>query len=588
MTTSNEGLEIPGGRISGDVDVEHAHVPILQRGSLHWWEVLLAVISCVAPMAAAVFNTAVMASYSGASTPLDFFIGAIGLGFLIAPISYFARRLSSSAGFYTWVTHGLGPDLGFLTGWLVFGAYAIFEAASQAAFGGLMDANLSTFFGITILNGYGWVVYALISVIIVGILGYLGVQNSMRIMAIFSCLEILGLLVFNLVVTIRGGKSGQDFVHTFTPAGANASVIHGIAPGGLIGIGIALTLVIFSNIGFESAAGYGEESQHPHRTIPLTMICVLAVTAIIYIWTAYSQTIGVGASNAGSILGNVAQAPGPFYGLAQTYIGPWFEITIGILLTTSTWASCLAFHNVAARYLFGMAREDQIPFFSKDLASVHPRTKSPWVASNVQTVISLLFIIFLTFVVTKTLKDGTAVYQLGLAGGDYTPAGGIGTYSWLATIGTMTLIVIYILTALAAPIYARRRERELGVHEFNWFTHLMAPILGILVMLLPLLSLFLPFFGLGSVLTSIGFAPSPFPVNILPAFFFIWLILGIISLVGYIRPSPERYSRIGHFVDSDAGSPGDTNPQEKSTHEQKHDAPPIEEQDDQKKEAPLE
>lgn len=563
MTTSNEGLGIPEGGTSEDVDVEQAHVPTLQRGSLSLWEVLLAVISCVAPMAAAVFNTAVMASYSGASTPLDFLIGAIGLGFLIAPIAYFSRRLSSSAGFYTWVTHGLGPDLGFLTGWLVFGAYAIFEAASQAAFGGLMDANLSTFFGISILNGYGWVAYALISVIIVGILGYLGVQNSIRIMAVFSCLEILGLLVFNLIVTIHGGKSGQDFVHTFTPAGADTSVVHAIAPGGLIGIGIALTLVVFSNIGFESAAGYGEESQQPHRTIPLTMICVLAVTAVIYIWTAYAQTIGVGVSNAGSILGNVAQAPGPFYGLAQAHIGTWFEITMGILLTTSTWASCLAFHNVAARYLFGMAREDQIPFFSSNLARVHPRTKSPWVASTVQTVISLLFIVFLIFVITKTLKDGTAVYQLGLAGGGYTPAGGIGTYSWLATIGTMILIVIYILTAIAAPLYAQRRTRELGVREFNWFTHLVAPILGIIVMLLPLLSLFLPFFGLGGVLTSIGFAPSPFPVNILPAFFFIWLILGIASLFGYIRPSPQRYQRIGHVVSFDEGSSHEQHAHEK-------------------------
>src|SRR5579884_147871 len=255
MTASNEGLEIPEGGISADVDVEQAHVPTLQKGSLSLWEVLLAVISCVAPMAAAVFNTAVMASYSGASTPLDFLIGAIGLGFLIAPIAYFSRRLSSSAGFYTWVTHGLGPDLGFLTGWLVFGAYAIFEAASQAAFGGLMDANLSTFFGITIPGGYGWVIYAVASVLLVGVLGYFGVQASVRIMAVFSSLEILGLLIFNVFVTAHGGKSGQDFIHTFTPAGADASLIHGIVPGGIIGMGIALTLVECSNIGLER--GYG-------------------------------------------------------------------------------------------------------------------------------------------------------------------------------------------------------------------------------------------------------------------------------------------------------------------------------------------
>jgi len=532
----------------GDTDVSALSGNQLKENVVPLWGLLFAVISCVAPMAAAVFNSAVMAGYAGATVPLDFLIGAVGLLFLIAPISYFASRLSSTAGFYTWVAHGLGADAGFLTGWLVFGAYAIFEAASQAAFGGLMDFNLSTFFNVTIPNGYGWVIYAAASVILVGVLGYFGVQLTVRIMAVFSSLEILGLLVFNVAVTASGGQSGQDFLHTFTPAGADASVIHGIVPGGIIGMGIALTLVVFSNIGFESASGYGEESKSPHRFIPLAMFAVLLTTAILYIWTGYSQVIGVGATNAGSVLGNLAQAPGPFYGLANTHVGYWFEVAIGILLTTSTWASCLAFHNVAARYLYGMAREDQIPFFSRPFSKTQPHSGSPWVANILQTGISLVCIVFLAFVIQKTLKDGSVVYALGIAGGAYTPTGGIGTYGWLATIGTMTLIVVYVLTAIAAPFYARRRQREFGNREFHWFTHMVAPIVGIIVMLLPLLSLFLPFFGLGGVLTNIGFAPSPFPVNILPGFFFFWLILGALALLFYIRRSPERYAKVGHLV----------------------------------------
>ncbi len=434
-----------------------------------------------------------------------------------------------------------------MTGWLVFGAYAIFEAASQAAFGGLKDVNLSTFFGISIPGGYGWVVYSLASVLVVGLLGYFGIQASVRIMAVFSALEILGLLVFSIAVTISGGKSGQNFVATFSPAGADANVIHGIAPGGLIAMGIALTLVVFSNIGFESASGYGEESKHPHRFVPLAMFCVLLLTTILFVWTGYAQVIGVGVANAGSVLGNVAQAPGPFYSLANAHVGYWFEVAVGILLTTSTWASCLAFHNVAARYLFGLAREDQVPF-SAMLGKTQTRTRSPWIANLVQTGICLIWIVFLSFVIVQTQANGNMNYALGIAHGSFASAGGIGTYGWLATIGTMTLIVVYILSAIAAPLYGRRRQREFAEREFNWFTHIVAPIVGILVMLLPLLSLFLPFFGLQGVLTSIGFAPSPFPVNILPAFFFIWLIIGALLLIFFIRRSTERYNRIGHFV----------------------------------------
>src|SRR2546426_3685771 len=159
-TTDEPSFAQQAATKEGDTDVSALSGNQLKENVVPLWGLLFAVISCVAPMAAAVFNTAVMAGYSGATVPLDFLIGAVGLLFLIAPISYFASRLSSTAGFYTWVAHGLGADAGFLTGWLVFGAYAIFEAASQAAFGGLMDFNLSTFFGITIPGGYGWVIYA--------------------------------------------------------------------------------------------------------------------------------------------------------------------------------------------------------------------------------------------------------------------------------------------------------------------------------------------------------------------------------------------------------------------------------------------
>src|SRR5438067_5376304 len=199
MAEVNEGMTggEPGfaqvAALEGDRDVSAASNQ-LEKNAMRLWGLLFAVISCVAPMAAAVFNTAVMAGYAGATAPLDFLIGAVGLLFLIAPISYFASRLSSTAGFYTWVAHGLGQDLGFLTGWLVFGAYAIFEAASQAAFGGLMDFNLSTFFNVNIPNGYGWVVYAVASVLLVGVLGYFGVRASVWILAQFSSLVFLRLL----------------------------------------------------------------------------------------------------------------------------------------------------------------------------------------------------------------------------------------------------------------------------------------------------------------------------------------------------------------------------------------------------------
>lgn len=94
-------------------------------------------------------------------------------------------------------------------------------------------------------------------------------------------------------------------------------------------------------------------------------------------------------------------------------------------------------------------------------------------------------------------------------------------------MGTITLILVYLLTNLAAPRYAMRQ------HEFRWFTHAVAPVLSSLVLLIPLASLIVPPLpGIGTVFTHLGFAPTPFPLNILPLCVLAWgLTGGIIALV---------------------------------------------------------
>jgi len=501
---------------------EAAETGHLRPNVLPWYGLLIACAACVAPMAALFFNVPGMAAQAGAATPLVFVIGTVGLLLLTQPMAYFARRLTSTASFATWVGEGLGRPTGVLAGWLMFGAYALFEAASQAAFGGLTDLNLSSFFGIHAPGG--WVTYSIVSVLLVWLLAYFDVQWSVWVMAPFALVEMASLLLLDGVITLHGGASGNDLVHPFTLAGAS---LKGVAPGGFLGIGVALALAFFSFIGFESAGGYGEEARHPRRAIPLAMGSVAVLMSVLYIWTAYSATIGLGWTHAVDTLGNITIAPEPYYQLARMYVGSWLTVLMSVLVTTSTFASCIAFHQVAARYLYALSRDGVFPA-QFGLGQTHPRWRSPWVASTVQTGLTLVLLVFLAFVMQKTNADGTTSYALGIADGKvYTPTGGIGTYQWLAIVGTITLILVYLLTNLAAPRYALRQ------HEFRWFTHVVAPVLSSLVLLIPLASLIVPPLpGIGIVFTHLGFAPTPFPLNILPLCVLAWSLTGgIVALV---------------------------------------------------------
>jgi len=121
----------------------------------------------------------------------------------------------------------------------------------------------------------------------------------------------------------------------------------------------------------------------------------------------------------------------------------------------------------------------------------------------------------------------------------YAATGGIGTYQWLAIVGTMTLLVVYLLTNIAAPIYAWRH------HEFNLLTHAVAPVLSSLVLLIPLTALIVPPLPiLGTVVTSLGFTPTPFPLNILPLFFIAWAGAGWLYAVYRAWRHPQRYARL--------------------------------------------
>ncbi len=74
--------------------------------------------SAVAPLAAMFFNVPLIADQAGAAVPLVFLISAIGMVLFAVSIVYFARRISSAGGLYTWVSRALGKSAGYYAGWL--------------------------------------------------------------------------------------------------------------------------------------------------------------------------------------------------------------------------------------------------------------------------------------------------------------------------------------------------------------------------------------------------------------------------------------------------------------------------------------
>jgi amino acid transporter len=521
---------------SQDISLEQAQVDTRHLNAIGLPGVLYFCLAGAAPIAAMFFNVPNMAAQAGAATPLVFLLSAIGLIALGVPIVHFSRRLSSAGGFYTWISHGLGARTAFVAGWLMLGGYALFEAASQAAFGGLTDNTVSTFLHFHMPGG--WLTYALLGVIAISLLAYFDVRWSVWALAPFLVLELGSLIVFDLVITIRAGVAGHDLLHTFTVAGTN---LKGVAPGGLLGIGVAMALGVWSWVGFKAGAVYGEESRSPRRVVPVAIFSVIAGLALLYVWTTYSAIIGLGWQHAGDVLGNIANAPGPYFDLAGSFVGGWLVTCMIIAISVGTFSANLAFHNGMTRYFYSMGREQILPAV---FGRTHARWKSPYIASITQSIFTALVLGFLGLVIQHSNSDGSVTYALGIANGTtFQQTNGISSYGWLAITGTICFILVYLLTNLAAPLFARCRG------EFRVLTHVLAPVISTLALLIPLVSFVLPPVpGIGSFFTGLGFFPTPFPLNILPLLVLLWLAAGIIYSAYLSRRSPERYQRLGHSV----------------------------------------
>lgn len=543
---SSESEQVTGSHTSdvrtesGDVDVEQAPVDKLKKDALSLQGVLFACVAAIAPAASMLFNIPVMASQAGAATPLVFLIASIAVLLLGLTVVYFSRRLSSAGGLYTWVRHGLGPWGGFLVGWIMFGAYGLFEVALQTSVGGSLD-NLLSPLGFHLFGG--WVTYAVMLTLLVGILSYVEVTWAVWVMAPFAVAEVIALLILDMAITMKGGASGQDLVHTFTPAGA---MLAGATPGSWLGLGMAMVLGILAFVGFETGAVYGEEAKRPHRTIPLVIFSLIIGLCVLYTWTAYAATIGFGWQRAVEILGNVNTAPTQFITLANRFVGIWLGVGLTIFVLTSNAASACAMHQVMVRYLYAMGREGPVfPLFGK----THPRWKSPHWAILAQSSFTLLMILLLGLVIQRTDAQGNTFYSFGWASTIWQQTNGITVFGWLASVVTMLILVVYILANVALPCYARS-QGALQWRVKALIPGILFPAVSTCLLLLPLGSYLLPAVPgpVGTFFTHLGFSPTPFPSNLLPLVVLAWIVGGMIYFAWMRRRAPEVLEKLGRII----------------------------------------
>jgi amino acid transporter len=455
-----------GPLVTGEFDVStRDDVPKLRKNAVGLWGVLFLTVTGSAPISAMLFNTPISVGFgNGVGTPAGFLFATVVLTIFSVGYVAMARKKTAAGGFYSYISHGLGREIGMGTGFGSVVAYSVFEASLAGGFAFFLDAKMQSV-GVHI----AWPWYALFMVALISLITYFDVSVSVRLLGIALVGEFLILLIFDAVMFSRGVNfQAINPVNAFQGFPATDKLAAGAA-------GIGIFFAFWSWVGFEMAPNYGEESKDPKRIVPRALYISVIGLGIFYVLTSWASLSGYS-----SVTDAIAKAQGD---AANYYLGPARQFApvgvadvMSILIITGSFACGMAFHNTAARYFYSLGREGVLP---KALGKTHPHYKSPHIASITQSVIAAAIVLLFAWRAGSNDPNGQAYIQL---------------YGLMAVMGVIIILAVQALVSLSILVYFQREHRS----EVHWWTTVVAPLISFIAQLVVLILLFQNIEFLGS------------------------------------------------------------------------------------------
>jgi amino acid transporter len=422
-------------------DRAHAEVPLvaetdLKPGALRLPGILMQSVATIAPAFGIVLILQVVASYAGLTVPLAFVFITLILIFMAVALGDLARKLPAAGAFYTYASCALHPRAGFMTGWLYMIALPLAPGFLVAFFAETLDSVLQADFGVHI----PWWATFLVVTAFVSIIVYRGIELSARNLLLFGGLEMLIMVALAIWALAQPGPGGFS-LQPFDPSRSTST--HGLY--------LAVVFSLFAMIGWEEAAPLAEETENPHRNIPLAMIGSICLTGLLFVFCTWAVIVGFGTDHV-SALANASNPP-PALTIAQRYWGDAGTVVILLALLNSTIAVAISSCNAATRMMYGMGESGALPRW---LGKVHPVLKTP-----VNAVITEIVLTFATALV------------FGFAMG---PVNYFNTFGLMDTLG-IGLVLTIVMAGVTA--YFLREQRE----QFNFVKHLLLPLIGAAAMI---------------------------------------------------------------------------------------------------------
>jgi amino acid transporter len=438
-------------------------------------------IGVMAPTLAMSITGVAAARLLGRAAPLAYVVAAIGVALVAYGFARLSAEFAGAGSVYAFVGGALGPRAGFVAGWALLGTYLIFPIVSISAVAIFARAFLAS---TGIAEDAAWLPLALAGWALVWLIASREIRTAARtllgfeLVSVALILVLMGVVVAKLAFGSAPGARGLTVDVFRPPPGTSLSTL-----------ALASTFGFLSFAGFESAGSLGEESTRPRRMIPRAMAAAIAFGGVFYVACVAVQSLGFGTDAAG--VRAFTASPAPLGELAHTYAGAGMADALDLAAIVSALGAGLGCASVAARMLFALARDRLL---DARLAGVS--------GAGVPAA-GLVFVMAL---------DLVALLAFGLFGGKP-----FNVFFYFATIGTLSLLAMYVLTNVAALRFLAARGAR---------AELVLPVAGIAVA--------------GYVLYHNVRPVPPTPYDVFPYVVAGWLAIGV--ALAALRPpgSPSR------------------------------------------------
>lgn len=415
---------------------------VLKAGALGSFGVAALGAVMMAPALGIYANLGLISAESGKIGPFVFILALICT--LPTAFSYalITREIPSAGSAYTWLSEAINPFVGLWIGVLLLETYLFCVILQPIVFGVFFNELLTTLFHwpasyATSMAG------VVISTVIVASISYPGIQISAKAAMIVAIAEVVVVLLLSGSILASLLGHGHLSPAPFLPS-QSLHGSHGLFQGLVFGL--------LSFVGFGVITTAAEETHSPRSVIPRVMVIACVFLGIYWALTSWSFCLAFPPEAWGQY---VVKGTNPVAVMARQY---WHGGSVVVVMTAITAALGVYLASVVgfARIAYAMGRDGTIPLF---FGRLHSRYKVPWPAQHVGFIITL---------------GAAAAWCRWL--GIYL------SYDWWGTVLVFFAMVSNIFVNIGCIVFFYRSRRQ----EFNWFWHVVLPVLGIATSLLPL------------------------------------------------------------------------------------------------------